>query len=178
MDWQRTLRLYRERHPRQCGQRCVHLCGHGHFFNPFQFQQFAGFCEGWTTISTAHKLSLSAGTYTLCETEAPKGYEVAADIEFQVTSDGKLLIDKKAVDTLTLTMTDKKKQTSTPTPVVTPTPTPVETPAPTATPAAPKPATTIPRTADDYPLIPLAIAFVASGAALGLGLGKKRRHHS
>ena len=158
--------------------------------------------EEWITISTAHKLSLPAGTYTLCETEAPDGYEVAADIEFQVTSDGKLLIDKKAVDTLTVTMTDKKKQTSTPTPVVTPTPTPstptptpstptptptpaatpkptpVETPAPTATPAAPKPATTIPRTADDYPLIPLAIAFVASGAALGLGLGKKRRHHS
>lgn len=149
----------------------------------------------WTTISTAHKLSLPAGTYTLCETKAPDGYKVAADIEFQVTDDGKLLIDKKAVDTLTLTMTDKKKQTPTPTPVVTPTPTPstttptptptatpkptpVETPAPTATPAAPKPATTIPRTADDYPLIPLAIAFVASGAALGLGLGKKRRHHN
>lgn len=149
--------------------------------------------EEWITISTAHKLSLPAGTYTLCETEAPDGYEVAADIEFQVTSDGKLLINGQAVDTLT--MTDKKKQTSTPTPVVTPTPTPstttptptpaatpkptpVETPAPTATPAAPKPATTIPRTADDYPLIPLAIAFVASGAALGLGLGKKRRHHS
>ena len=153
--------------------------------------------EEWTTISTAHKLSLSAGTYTLCETEAPEGYEVAADIVFQVTDDGKLLINKKAVDTLTVTMTDKKKQTPTPTPVVTPTPTPtpstttptptpaatpkptpVETPAPTATPAAPKPATTIPRTADDYPLIPLAIAFVASGAALGLGLGKKRRHHN
>lgn len=156
--------------------------------------------ERWITDGTAYKLSLSAGTYTLCETEAPDGYEVAADIEFQVTSDGKLLIDEKAVDTLTVTMTDKKKQTSTPTPVVTPTPstptptpstttptptpaatpkpTPVETPAPTATPAAPKPATTIPRTADDYPLIPLAIAFVASGAALGLGLGKKRRHHS
>lgn len=160
--------------------------------------------EKWITISTAHKLSLPAGTYTLCETEAPDGYEVAANIEFQVTSDGKLLIHKKAVDTLTVTMTDKKKQTSTPTPVVTPTPTPtpstptptpstttptptpaatpkptpVETPAPTATPAAPKPATTIPRTADDYPLIPLAIAFVASGAALGLGLGRKRRHHS
>lgn len=158
--------------------------------------------EEWITISTAHKLSLPAGTYTLCETKAPDGYEVAADIEFQVTDDGKLLIDGQAVDTLTVTMTDKKKQTSTPTPVVTPTPTPstptptpstttptptpaatpkptpVETPAPTATPAAPKPATTIPRTADDYPLIPLAIAFVASGAALGLGLGKKRRHHS
>ena len=151
--------------------------------------------EEWTTSSTAHKLSLPAGTYTLCETEAPKGYEVAANIEFQVTSDGKLLINGQAVDTLTLTMTDKKKQTPTPTPVVTPTPTPstttptptpaatpkptpVETPAPTATPAAPKPATTIPRTADDYPLIPLAIAFAASGAALGLGLGKKRRHHS
>ena len=165
--------------------------------------------EEWITDGTAHKLSLPAGTYTLCETEAPDGYEVAADIEFQVTSDGKLLINGQAVDTLT--MTDKKKQTSTPTPVVTPTPTPtpstptptpstptptpstttptptpaatpkptpVETPAPTATPAAPKPATTIPRTADDYPLIPLAIAFVASGAALGLGLGKKRRHHS
>ena len=151
----------------------------------------------WTTINTAHILSLSAGTYTLCETEAPEGYEVAADIVFQVTDDGKLLINKKAVDTLTVTMTDKKKQTPTPTPVVTPTPTPtpstttptptpaatpkptpVETPAPTATPAAPKPATTIPRTADDYPLIPLAIAFVASGAALGLGLGKKRRHHN
>ena len=165
--------------------------------------------EEWITDGTAHKLSLPAGTYTLCETEAPDGYEVAADIEFQVTSDGKLLINGQAVDTLT--MTDKKKQTSTPTPVVTPTPTPtpstptptpstptptpstttptptpaatpkptpVETPAPTAAPAAPKPATTIPRTADDYPLIPLAIAFVASGAALGLGLGKKRRHYS
>ena len=151
--------------------------------------------EEWTTISTAHKLSLPAGTYTLCETKAPDGYEVAADIKFQVTSDGKLLINKQEVSTLTVTMTDKKKQTPTPTPVVTPTPTPstttptptptatpkptpVETPAPTATPAAPKPAATIPRTADDYPLIPLAIAFVASGAALGLGLGKKRRHHN
>ena len=151
--------------------------------------------EEWTTISTAHKLSLPAGTYTLCETKAPDGYEVAADIMFQVTDDGKLLIDEKEVDTFTLTMTDKKKQPPTPTPVVTPTPTPstttptptpaatpkptpVETPAPTATPAAPKPAATIPRTADDYPLIPLAIAFVASGAALGLGLGKKRRHHN
>ena len=156
--------------------------------------------EKWITDDTAHKLSLPAGTYTLCETEAPDGYEVAANIEFQVTSDGKLLINGQAVDTLTLTMTDKKKQTSTPTPVVTPTPTPstptptpstttptptpaatpkptpVETPAPTATPAAPKPATTIPRTADVYPLIPLAIAFAASGAALGLG--KKRRYHS
>ena len=147
----------------------------------------------WTTINTAHKLSLSAGTYTLCETKAPEGYEVAADIKFQVTDDGKLLIDEKEVDTFTLTMTDKKKQTPTPTPVVTPTPTPstttptptptatpkptpVETPAPTATPAAPKPAATIPRTADDYPLIPLAIAFVASGIALGLG--KKRKHHN
>ena len=163
----------------------------------------------WTTDGTTHTVSLPAGTYTLCETEAPDGYEVAAYIEFQVTDDGKLLIDGQAVDTLTVTMTDKKKQTSTPTPVVTPTPTPstptptpstptptlstttptptpaatpkptpVETPAPTATPAAPKPATTIPRTADVYPLIPLAIAFAASGAALGLGLGKKRRHHS
>ena len=151
--------------------------------------------DTWTTINTAHKLSLPAGTYTLCETEAPDGYEVAANIEFEVTDDGKLLIDEKEVDTFTLTMTDKKKQPPTPTPVVTPTPTPgtttptptptatpkptpVETPAPTATPAAPKPATTIPRTADDYPLIPLAIAFVASGIALGLGLGKKRRHHN
>ena len=151
--------------------------------------------DTWITDGTAHKLSLSAGIYTLCETKAPEGYEVAADIVFQVTDDGKLLIDEQEVDTFTLTMTDKKKQTPTPTPVVTPTPTPstttptptpaatpkptpVETPAPTATPAAPKPATTIPRTADDYPLIPLAIAFVASGAALGLGLGKKRRHHN
>ena len=149
--------------------------------------------EEWTTISTAHKLSLSAGTYTLCETKAPDGYEVAANIEFEVTDAGKLLINEQEVSTLTVTMTDKKKQTPTPTPVVTPTPTPstttptptptatpkptpVETPAPTATPAAPKPAATIPRTADDYPLIPLAIAFVASGIALGLG--KKRKHHN
>lgn len=153
--------------------------------------------EKWITDGTAHKLSLSAGTYTLCETKVPEGYEVAADIKFQVTSDGKLLINEQEVSTLTVTMTDKKKQTPTPTPVVTPTPTPtpstttptptpaatpkptpVETPAPTAIPAAPKPATTIPRTADDYPLIPLAIAFVASGVALGLGLGKKRKHHN
>ena len=151
--------------------------------------------QGIPTDGAAAQGHLPAGTYTLCETKAPEGYEVAADIVFQVTGDGKLLIDEKVVDTLTLTMTDKKKQTPTPPPVVTPTPTPstttptptptatpkptpVETPAPTATPAAPKPAATIPRTADDYPLIPLAIAFVASGAALGLGLGKKRRHHN
>ena len=149
----------------------------------------------WTTDGTAHKLSLTAGTYTLCESEAPEGYEVAADIVFQVTDDGKLTINNETVEILTVTMTDKKKQTPTPTPVVTPTPTPstttptptptatpkptpVETPAPTATPAAPKPTATIPRTADDYPLIPLAIAFAASSAALGLGLGKKRRHHN
>ena len=145
--------------------------------------------QGIPTDGAAAQGHLPAGTYTLCETDAPDGYEVAANIEFQVTSDGKLLINGQAVDTLTVTMTDKKKQTPTPTPVVTPTPTPGTTtptptpvatpkPAPTATPAAPKPAATIPRTADDYPLIPLAIAFVASGAALGLGLGKKRRHHN
>ena len=159
--------------------------------------------EQWVTDNTVHTLKLEPGIYILYEVDAPDGYEKAAEIEFTITTDGKLTINNETVEILTVTMTDKKKQTPTPTPVVTPTPTPVvtptptpgtttptptpaatpkptpvETPAPTATPAAPKPAATIPRTADDYPLIPLAIAFVASGAALGLGLGKKRRHHN
>ena len=153
--------------------------------------------QQWVTGDTAYTLDLEPGTYTLSEISAPEGYDVAADIEFTVTEDGKVTINKEPVEDLTVTMTDKKKQTSTPTPtpVVTPTPTPntttptptpaptpkptpVETPTPTATPAAPQqPATTIPRTADDYPLIPLVVAFLASGAALTLGFGKKRKHH-
>lgn len=151
--------------------------------------------EQWVTDSTVHTLKLEPDIYILYEVDAPDGYEKAAEIEFTVTTDGKLTINKKTVEILTVTMTDKKKQTSTPTPtpVVTPTPTPnttapTPTPAPTpkptpvetptVTPAAPQqPATTIPRTADDYPLIPLVVAFLASGAALTLGLTKKRKHH-
>ena len=154
--------------------------------------------DQWITGNTERTLKLEPGNYTLSETNAPEGYDVAADIKFTVTTDGKVTINDEEVKNLTVTMTDKKKQTSTPTPtpVVTPTPTPntttptptpaptpkptpVETPTPTATPAAPQqPATTIPRTADDYPLIPLVVAFLASGAALTLGLGKKRKRHN
>ena len=48
--------------------------------------------QGIPADGTAAQGHQPAGTYTLCETKAPEGYEVAADIEFQVTGDGKLLI--------------------------------------------------------------------------------------
>ena len=48
---------------------------------------------------------LEAGDYVLHETGAPDGYITASDIEFSVTSEGKVLIDGKTSDTVT--MTDK-----------------------------------------------------------------------
>ena len=66
--------------------------------------------QGIPADGTAAQGHQPAGTYTLCETKAPEGYEVAADIVFQVTGDGKLLINEKAVDGLTVTMTDKRSR--------------------------------------------------------------------
>lgn len=48
---------------------------------------------------------LAAGTYKLHEDYAPKGFEKAEDIEFTITNDGKVQVDGK--DTELLTMVDK-----------------------------------------------------------------------
>ncbi|MDO4670083.1 MAG: Cna B-type domain-containing protein, partial [Aerococcus sp.] len=46
--------------------------------------------EEWTSGTTAHKVTLKEGTYTMIETQAPTGYAVAETITFRVTHDGKV----------------------------------------------------------------------------------------
>ncbi|MDO4466148.1 MAG: SpaA isopeptide-forming pilin-related protein [Bacillota bacterium] len=52
----------------------------------------------WTSNGTTHELSLPAGTYTLTETQAPNGYEIAQSITFVVTKSGKVKVEKEEVD--------------------------------------------------------------------------------
>lgn len=46
--------------------------------------------DSWTSGKTAKELSLRAGTYTMIETLAPKGYKVSTSITFTVTEDMKI----------------------------------------------------------------------------------------
>ncbi|MGF0039939.1 VaFE repeat-containing surface-anchored protein [Peptoniphilaceae bacterium SGI.131] len=52
--------------------------------------------QEWTSTTVQRKIVLEKGqTYTMIETTAPDGYEVAENIVFQVTEEGKLLIKGK-----------------------------------------------------------------------------------
>lgn len=46
--------------------------------------------SSWTSGKEAHKIKLTAGTYTLTETAAPDGYQTAESITFTVGEDGKV----------------------------------------------------------------------------------------
>ncbi len=48
--------------------------------------------EAWTSTEKQHVITLVAGIYTMVETQAPQGYEVAESITFTVTEDGKVQI--------------------------------------------------------------------------------------
>ena len=64
----------------------------------------------WTSNTTSHKVTLSDGKYTLKETQAPEGYEIAESIPFEV-KDGKVV----GSATNEIVMIDKLKEV-TPTP--------------------------------------------------------------
>ena len=51
----------------------------------------------------AHKVKLTAGTYTLTEESAPEGYKTAESITFTVGVNGKVTVDGKEVDKVTMT---------------------------------------------------------------------------
>ena len=55
-----------------------------------------------TSGTQAAVLSLPAGDYTLSETEAPAGYTTAEDVKFTVTDDGKIMMDGKEVQQVTM----------------------------------------------------------------------------
>jgi len=61
--------------------------------------------DTWTTDGRKHMLELEDGRYTLKEISCPEGYAHAADIAFEV-KEGTLLLNGKAVATVTVTMTD------------------------------------------------------------------------
>lgn len=59
--------------------------------------------EEWTSIEGQdHIVKLEAGTYTLTETTAPKGYEQAESITFTVTEDGKVKVNDSEVTEVTM----------------------------------------------------------------------------
>lgn len=62
----------------------------------------------WTSGEEAKKVSLIAGKYTLTETKAPTGYELAEDIAFTVGMDGKVTLDgeKEPLKKAEITMVD------------------------------------------------------------------------
>ena len=64
------------------------------------------------TVKT-HTVKLTAGTYTLSETAAPDGYNIAASIKFTIDNDGNVTSETKdAVSGNKVTMKDEKKDTS------------------------------------------------------------------
>ena len=71
--------------------------------------------EEWTSGTSSKEIQLAPGVYTMVETTAPNGYEVAESITFKVDADGKVSIksaDGKFVsaDKAEVVMYDKPKQ--------------------------------------------------------------------
>ncbi|MCQ2528406.1 MAG: hypothetical protein MJ108_04730, partial [Saccharofermentans sp.] len=65
----------------------------------------------WTSTTAADEIAgkLYAGkTYTLTETKAPDGYDIAAPITFSINDDGKVVIDGKVIDDNTIVVEDAK----------------------------------------------------------------------
>ncbi|MFI4004317.1 SpaA isopeptide-forming pilin-related protein, partial [Clostridium perfringens] len=48
--------------------------------------------QKWTSTDVQKTIKLEEGTYTMVETQAPNGYEIAENIIFRVTHDGKVEI--------------------------------------------------------------------------------------
>ena len=49
--------------------------------------------EEWTSGSAPKGFQLNAGEYTLVQAEAPKGYTLARSVDFEITTDGKIIAD-------------------------------------------------------------------------------------
>lgn len=158
--------------------------------------------DEWVTDGTVHQIPVatedeaSPGSlvfsdentervYTLIETAAPDGYEIASAIQFKITQteDGGYQVynrpnpevDWQLVDGTTLTMLDRETPHEPgPSPTLAPTPSP--TPAPEQTPApTPAPVVHLPQTGDFFPYKALAALAAAAGVAVAV-LIYKRRH--
>ena len=71
--------------------------------------------EEWTSGKEQKKMTLTEGIYTMIETQAPDGYEVAEEITFRVTHEGKVEVKQKdgqykALENSTVKMEDALKQ--------------------------------------------------------------------
>ncbi len=62
--------------------------------------------EAWTSGKEVHEIELDAGDYVMIETTAPDGYDVAENISFSVTEDGKVVVGGKDADGGVVTMED------------------------------------------------------------------------
>ena len=73
--------------------------------------------EEWISTEKPHKMNLAAGTYTLTEVTAPKGYEVADSLEFTVTDSMEVqtvkMYDAPKEETVDLTGKTDKTTTTT-----------------------------------------------------------------
>ena len=63
--------------------------------------------EEWTSTGSKYTILLLPGNYVLKETQAPSGYELASDIEFEIQSDGTLIFADTSTGT-SVTMTDEE----------------------------------------------------------------------
>lgn len=68
--------------------------------------------DSWTSTNEVHKVTVSAGTYTLTETTAPSGYKNAESITFAVSDDGTVTsATEGAASGMTITMKDVAQST-------------------------------------------------------------------
>ena len=58
--------------------------------------------DEWTTVASAHVVKLPKGEYVLHEKEAPKGWVLADDIEFEILSDGTLAVGGSVVEMISM----------------------------------------------------------------------------